>query len=157
MLDDHLSAVDAHVGKSIFDSVIGPHGMLKQKTRLFVTNSLSFLPQCDSIIMLDMGTVTEMGNYEETLVKEGPIGDFIRLYLSNNDANREHIKHMNDNNSSTNTTTTATTTTGTGTGTGSSQQQARDSIITSFIVFVCNERSTVFLPTKITCLSFFTN
>lgn len=31
LLDDPLSAVDAHVGKHIFDQVIGPHGLLKDK------------------------------------------------------------------------------------------------------------------------------
>ena len=31
MLDDPLSAVDAHVGKHIFDHVIGANGMLKHK------------------------------------------------------------------------------------------------------------------------------
>ena len=31
LLDDPLSAVDAHVGKHIFDRVIGPHGLLKDK------------------------------------------------------------------------------------------------------------------------------
>lgn len=31
MLDDPLSAVDSHVGKHIFDSVIGPRGLLKNK------------------------------------------------------------------------------------------------------------------------------
>ena len=31
LLDDALSAVDAHVGKHIFDNVIGPKGMLKEK------------------------------------------------------------------------------------------------------------------------------
>jgi len=30
-LDDPLSAVDSHVGKHIFDKVIGPQGMLKEK------------------------------------------------------------------------------------------------------------------------------
>lgn len=31
LLDDPLSAVDAHVGKHIFESVIGPKGMLRNK------------------------------------------------------------------------------------------------------------------------------
>lgn len=31
LLDDPLSAVDAHVGKHIFDHVIGPQGLLKGK------------------------------------------------------------------------------------------------------------------------------
>ena len=31
LLDDPLSAVDSHVGKHIFDKVIGPNGILKGK------------------------------------------------------------------------------------------------------------------------------
>lgn len=31
LLDDPLSAVDSHVGKHIFDKVIGPNGVLKGK------------------------------------------------------------------------------------------------------------------------------
>ena len=31
LMDDPLSAVDAHVGKDIFDNVIGPNGLLKEK------------------------------------------------------------------------------------------------------------------------------
>lgn len=33
LFDDPLSAVDAHVGKHIFEHVIGPKGMLKNKVR----------------------------------------------------------------------------------------------------------------------------
>ena len=31
LLDDPLSAVDAHVGKHIFEHVVGPEGLLKKK------------------------------------------------------------------------------------------------------------------------------
>ena len=31
--DDPLSAVDSHVGKHIFDKVIGPQGLLKDKVK----------------------------------------------------------------------------------------------------------------------------
>lgn len=34
ILDDPLSAVDAHVGKHIFEQVIGHHGMLRHKVIL---------------------------------------------------------------------------------------------------------------------------
>ncbi|GFS47673.1 multidrug resistance-associated protein 1 [Trichonephila inaurata madagascariensis] len=47
LLDDPLSAVDSHVGKHIFDKVIGPNGLLKSKTRILVTHSLTYLPQTD--------------------------------------------------------------------------------------------------------------
>lgn len=83
MLDDPLSAVDAHVGKHIFDHVIGPNGMLKNKTRLFVTNSLSFLPQVDHIFMLENGTIAESGSYEELKDREGSFADFIKNFLAN--------------------------------------------------------------------------
>ena len=33
LMDDPLSAVDSHVGKHIFEKVIGPNGLLSKKTR----------------------------------------------------------------------------------------------------------------------------
>jgi ABC-type nitrate/sulfonate/bicarbonate transport system ATPase subunit len=41
LLDDPLSAVDSHVGRHIFDQVIGPNGLLKDK----VDNSFIALVQ----------------------------------------------------------------------------------------------------------------
>ena len=34
LLDDPLSAVDAQVGRHIFDQVVGPNGLLKRKVNL---------------------------------------------------------------------------------------------------------------------------
>lgn len=34
LLDDPLSAVDSHVGKHIFENVIGPTGVLKEKVHI---------------------------------------------------------------------------------------------------------------------------
>lgn len=36
ILDDPLSAVDAHVGKHIFNKVLGPNGLLSGKVRNYV-------------------------------------------------------------------------------------------------------------------------
>ena len=95
LLDDPLSAVDAHVGKSIFDSVIGPKGMLKNKTRLFVTNSIHFLPQVDKVVMLVNGEIVETGTYDELKNKNGYFTDFIKNDLFNQ--KKESSNYLNKN------------------------------------------------------------
>ncbi|XP_041078301.1 ATP-binding cassette sub-family C member 3-like isoform X2 [Polyodon spathula] len=80
LLDDPLSAVDAHVAKHIFDNVIGPEGLLKDKTRILVTHSITFLPQVDNIVVLVDGTVSEMGSYQELLTQNGAFAEFLRNY-----------------------------------------------------------------------------
>jgi ATP-binding cassette subfamily C (CFTR/MRP) protein 1 len=42
IFDDPLSAVDAHVGKHIFDNIIGPKGMLKNKVLTFRTQLIFY-------------------------------------------------------------------------------------------------------------------
>ncbi|XP_060795614.1 ATP-binding cassette sub-family C member 3 isoform X2 [Neoarius graeffei] len=80
LLDDPLSAVDAHVAKHIFDNVIGPEGALRQKTRILVTHSISFLPQVDNIMVLVEGRVSEMGSYQDLLKENGTFAEFLRNY-----------------------------------------------------------------------------
>ncbi|XP_041672661.1 multidrug resistance-associated protein 1 isoform X2 [Cheilinus undulatus] len=80
LLDDPLSAVDAHVGKHIFDHVIGPQGLLKDKTRVLVTHGLSYLPQVDLILVMVDGQITEMGSYQQLMDTDGAFAEFLRTY-----------------------------------------------------------------------------
>uniref|UniRef100_A0A2I2Y584 Multidrug resistance-associated protein 1 n=1 Tax=Gorilla gorilla gorilla TaxID=9595 RepID=A0A2I2Y584_GORGO len=82
LFDDPLSAVDAHVGKHIFENVIGPKGMLKNKTRILVTQSMSYLPQVDVIIVMSGGKISEMGSYQELLARDGAFAELLRTYAS---------------------------------------------------------------------------
>ncbi|KAF6033709.1 hypothetical protein EB796_007988 [Bugula neritina] len=62
LLDDPLSAVDAHVGQHIFTHCIT--GLLKNKTVLFVTHQLQFLNKCDYILMMKDGRIFQEGTHE---------------------------------------------------------------------------------------------
>uniref|UniRef100_A0A8C2LWX6 ABC-type glutathione-S-conjugate transporter n=1 Tax=Cricetulus griseus TaxID=10029 RepID=A0A8C2LWX6_CRIGR len=81
ILDDPLSAVDAHVGKHIFNKVIGPNGLLNGKTRILVTHSIHFLPQVDEIIVLGNGTVLEKGSYQNLLSKKGVFAKNLKTFV----------------------------------------------------------------------------
>ena len=77
LLDDPLSAVDAHVGKHLFDKVIGNTGLLRSKTRILVTHELKYLKNVDLILVLENGTIKEMGSYKELLQKNGVLASFV--------------------------------------------------------------------------------
>ncbi|XP_074546321.1 multidrug resistance-associated protein 1-like isoform X1 [Halichoeres trimaculatus] len=80
LLDDPLSAVDAHVGQHIFDRVIGPRGLLKDKTRVLVTHGLSFLSKVDLVLVMDQGQISEMGSYMELMERKGAFAKFIQTF-----------------------------------------------------------------------------
>ncbi|KAM4765357.1 multidrug resistance-associated protein 1 isoform 3-T3 [Cyanocitta cristata] len=94
LLDDPLSAVDAHVGKHIFEKVIGPKGILKNKTRVLVTHAVNYLPQMDTILVMTDGEISEMGSYQELLQQDGAFAEFLRTY-----ANAEQTMENSDTNS----------------------------------------------------------
>ncbi|XP_008553088.1 multidrug resistance-associated protein 1 isoform X3 [Microplitis demolitor] len=80
-LDDPLSAVDSHVGKHIFENVVGPSGLLKKKTRVLVTHGITYLPEVDNIIVLKDGEITESGTYKQLMEKRGAFADFLIQHL----------------------------------------------------------------------------
>ncbi|CAH8663887.1 unnamed protein product [Heterobilharzia americana] len=81
LLDDPLSAVDTHVGKHLFDQVLGPKGLLRDKTRVITTNSFHWLSSADLIIVLDKnGKITQSGTYDEVVNSEfGHFADYLHM------------------------------------------------------------------------------
>jgi ATP-binding cassette, subfamily C (CFTR/MRP), member 1 len=70
LFDDALSAVDAHVGRHIFDHVLSSNGMLSAKARVLVTHGIQYLPRTDKILILMQGKLGEVGTYSELMAKK---------------------------------------------------------------------------------------
>jgi len=81
LLDDPLSAVDAHVGQHLFEKVIGEEGLLKNKTRILVTHSVKYLPKVDKIYVLKNGEISEEGSYKELLEEGKEFANFLTHYI----------------------------------------------------------------------------
>ncbi|KAM9802671.1 ATP-binding cassette sub-family C member 4-like isoform 1-T1 [Syngnathus typhle] len=63
LLDDPLSAVDAEVGKHIFEECIC--GLLRDKPRVLVTHQLQYLKAAHEIVVLKEGQMVAKGSYRE--------------------------------------------------------------------------------------------
>uniref|UniRef100_A0A3Q2NT43 Canalicular multispecific organic anion transporter 1 n=1 Tax=Fundulus heteroclitus TaxID=8078 RepID=A0A3Q2NT43_FUNHE len=92
LLDDPLSAVDSHVGKHLFDKVIGPNGLLKNKTRILVTHGVSFLPYVDEVVVLVNGQVSEIGSYQSLRASKGAFSEFLDEYAKEQNNQTTHEK-----------------------------------------------------------------
>lgn len=80
LFDDALSAVDAHVGRHIFDHVLGPNGILKNKARILVTHGIQYLPDADRICLITGGTIKECGRYADLMKQKGLVYALVRDY-----------------------------------------------------------------------------
>ncbi|CAH0722570.1 unnamed protein product, partial [Brenthis ino] len=68
LLDDPLSAVDANVGRQLFEGCIQTY--LSGRTRILVTHQVHFLKAADFIIVLNEGSIKNMGSYEDLFQTE---------------------------------------------------------------------------------------
>ncbi|XP_075896037.1 ATP-binding cassette sub-family C member 4-like isoform X2 [Nelusetta ayraudi] len=84
LLDDPLSAVDAEVGRHLFEKCIC--GLLKKKPRILVTHQLQYLKAADEIVVLKEGHMVTRGTYSEL---QGSGLDFTSLLKEDEDASEE--------------------------------------------------------------------
>ncbi|KAG0093570.1 Multidrug resistance-associated protein 1 [Podila epicladia] len=82
LLDDPLSAVDAHVEQHLWQKLIGPHGLLKNKTRLLVTHAIHHLEEADQIVVMKDGTISEMGSLVELVARRQGFYELQREFVS---------------------------------------------------------------------------
>ncbi|KAF9113363.1 hypothetical protein BGX30_006969, partial [Mortierella sp. GBA39] len=75
ILDDPLSAVDAHVDHHIFKHALTT--ILADKTRILVTNGVNHLKEVDQIVVIKQGRITQDGAYEDLI--QNVDGDLYRL------------------------------------------------------------------------------
>ncbi|KAJ3406891.1 hypothetical protein HDV05_005697 [Chytridiales sp. JEL 0842] len=71
LLDDPLAALDAQVGREIFENCI--QNALHGKTRVLVTHQMQVLNKVDRVIVMQDGKIAEEGTYEELMGMEGGI------------------------------------------------------------------------------------
>uniref|UniRef100_A0AAF5PGH3 ABC-type glutathione-S-conjugate transporter n=1 Tax=Wuchereria bancrofti TaxID=6293 RepID=A0AAF5PGH3_WUCBA len=84
LLDDPLSAVDAHVGRHTFTRVISSQtGLLAKKTRILVTHGLHYLKYCDRIVVMNDGKITEVGTFQELIQAQKHFAEFLEDFLMN--------------------------------------------------------------------------
>ncbi|KAL7422108.1 hypothetical protein Q5752_002751 [Cryptotrichosporon argae] len=86
LLDDPLSAVDAHVGHHLLQNLI-LNGPFAHKTRVLVTHHLDVLPKADLVIVLDRvgpdhSEIIQQGTYAELREQEGVFRTLMEEYGS---------------------------------------------------------------------------
>lgn len=78
LLDDVMSAVDAHVGSALMEQCI--KGALGRATRILVTNALQYLPQADLVVVMKGGRMVEAGSYAALQAKGTEFADLMTTH-----------------------------------------------------------------------------
>ncbi|KAJ3268086.1 hypothetical protein HDV01_003483 [Terramyces sp. JEL0728] len=78
LLDDPLSALDAHVGRLVFEKAIKTE--LAGKTVLLATHQLQYMQHMDQIIVIENGKIVDFGTYDALI--NNKIGVFKKMVSS---------------------------------------------------------------------------
>ena len=75
LLDDPLSALDAKVGRTVFQNCI--QRALKSSTRILATNQLQYVSEADMVVVLKDGRVVESGPYKTLMNANGTLSSMM--------------------------------------------------------------------------------
>ncbi|XP_029164699.1 probable multidrug resistance-associated protein lethal(2)03659 [Nylanderia fulva] len=84
LLDDPLSAVDAHVSKHLFEECIQKY--LAGKTRILATHQLQYIKGVDAIILLEQGRTKYFSHYQDLLEYRPEYGVLLAEENENDDS-----------------------------------------------------------------------
>lgn len=93
LLDDPLSAVDAHVGRRIFNKCI--RGLLQSKTVLLVTHQLQYLSQCHRVAYMESQKLI-IDEYKNLLETSDGFSELLRHHHEEHDADAEAVSPSTD-------------------------------------------------------------
>ncbi|KAG0197883.1 Multidrug resistance-associated protein 1 [Mortierella sp. GBA30] len=96
LLDDPLSAVDAHVDQHLWEHLIGPNGLLNGKTRILVTHAIHHLEQADQIVVIKDGEISETGKYDDLMEAHKAFYQLIKDYSVNEGKKRKNNKEKGE-------------------------------------------------------------
>lgn len=96
LMDDPLSAVDAHVGRHIFDNAI--LGLLKDKCRILATHQLWVLNRCDRIIWMDQGRIQAIDTFDNLMKDHAGFQQLMESTALEEKEEGAEVAHMPDAN-----------------------------------------------------------
>jgi ATP-binding cassette subfamily C (CFTR/MRP) protein 1 len=92
IIDDCLSALDAYVGRKIYENVL--KGELKTKTIIFVTHALHYVTEADRVAVMKDGRIVEMD--APSALQADPASEYNRLTVNTKHAEADDEKKEED-------------------------------------------------------------
>ncbi|KAJ3218943.1 Multidrug resistance-associated protein 4 [Clydaea vesicula] len=105
ILDDPLSAVDAKVGKKLFENCIKSllinskstdYGNYRKTpaTVVLITHQLHFLPRCERVLVLINGRIESLGSFNDAIINNINNNEFIESMKNFNSTELENIEEI---------------------------------------------------------------
>ncbi|KAJ9652888.1 ATP-binding cassette transporter yor1 [Neophaeococcomyces mojaviensis] len=89
LMDDPLSAVDAHVGRHIMDKAIC--GIMKDKCRILATHQLHVLNRCDRIVWMEEGHIQAIDTFDNLMANSVDFQKLMATTAQENELEKKEV------------------------------------------------------------------